>query len=61
VAACPTHDPGGPTGHVARPHPDKTSVEVHDYADTRVGVVARAHRKRLAAYATLGFAEPADC
>jgi hypothetical protein len=30
-------------------------VEVHDYVDARVPVLARMHAKRLVAYASLGF------
>jgi hypothetical protein len=40
---------------VLRPIDDKSRVEVHDYVDVRVPVLARMHAKRLAAYASLGF------
>lgn len=43
-------------GRILRPVPGKSLVEVHDYADVRVPVLARMHRKRLSTYAALGFA-----
>ena len=42
-------------GRVLRPTEGKTRVEVHDYVDARVPVLARMHTKRLPAYASLGF------
>ncbi len=42
-------------GRVLRPLEEKTSIEVHDYVDFDVPVLARMHGKRLAAYASLGF------
>lgn len=42
-------------GRVLRPIDGKSRVEVHDYVDVRVPVLARMHAKRLAAYASLGF------
>ena len=42
-------------GRVLRPLEDKMSVEVHDYVDIQVPVLARMHAKRLPAYASLGF------
>jgi hypothetical protein len=42
-------------GRVLRPTEGKARVEVHDYVDARVPVLARMHTKRLAAYASLGF------
>ena len=42
-------------GRVLRPQQEKTSIEVHDYVDFDVPVLARMHGKRLAAYASLGF------
>lgn len=42
-------------GRLLRSHPDKTHVEVHDYVDVVVPVLARMHNKRLAGYAKLGF------
>ncbi len=47
-------------GRIVRAHPGKTSVEVHDYADTRIGMLSRMHGKRLTAYRRLGFAPHAD-
>jgi superfamily II DNA or RNA helicase len=43
-------------GRVLRPIDGKTRVEVHDYVDIRVPVLARMHARRLPAYASLGFA-----
>jgi superfamily II DNA or RNA helicase len=45
-------------GRVLRPSPGKTVIEVHDYVDSDVAVLARAHTKRLAAYKSLGFPPP---
>lgn len=45
-------------GRVLRPSVDKTSVEVHDYVDTLVPVLARMHNERRTAYASLGFNVP---
>jgi len=42
-------------GRVLRPLPEKTSIEVHDYVDFEVPVLARMHGKRLPGYASLGF------
>jgi superfamily II DNA or RNA helicase len=42
-------------GRTLRPIDGKTRVEVHDYVDVRVPVLARMHAKRLPAYASLGF------
>lgn len=42
-------------GRVLRPIDGKTRVEVHDYVDVRVPVLARMHARRLPAYASLGF------
>jgi superfamily II DNA or RNA helicase len=42
-------------GRLLRVHEGKMAVEVHDYVDTLVPVLARMHKKRLAAYAKLGF------
>lgn len=42
-------------GRLLRAHEGKHHVEVHDYVDTRVPVLARMHEKRLAGYAALGF------
>jgi len=45
-------------GRTLRPSPGKTNVEVHDYVDVDVPVLARAHIKRVTAYAGLGFPPP---
>ncbi len=45
-------------GRVLRPTDTKTRVEVHDYVDVLVPVLARQHNERRAAYATLGFDLP---
>jgi superfamily II DNA or RNA helicase len=42
-------------GRVLRPAASKARVEVHDYVDVNVPVLARMHTKRLAAYSSLGF------
>ena len=42
-------------GRVLRPTPGKSRVEVHDYVDINVPVLARMQAKRLPAYASLGF------
>jgi superfamily II DNA or RNA helicase len=42
-------------GRVLRPIEGKTRVEVHDYVDACVPVLARMHGRRLPAYAALGF------
>jgi superfamily II DNA or RNA helicase len=42
-------------GRVLRSHPGKTGVEVHDYVDAEVGVLAGMWRKRARSYAQLGF------
>lgn len=42
-------------GRLLRTHDGKHDVELHDYVDTLVPVLARMHKKRLSAYATLGF------
>ena len=45
-------------GRVLRPTAEKTSVEVHDYVDASVPVLARMHQERRKAYASLGFDVP---
>jgi superfamily II DNA or RNA helicase len=45
-------------GSVSRPHSDKRSVEIHDYVDVAVPMLARAHKKRQAGYAAAGFPAP---
>ena len=48
-------------GRILREHPGKPGVEVHDYADTKVPMLARMHGKRLTTYRRLGFTvSPAD-
>jgi superfamily II DNA or RNA helicase len=42
-------------GRVLRPVDGKARVEVHDYVDVRVPVLARMHARRMPAYASLGF------
>ncbi len=46
-------------GRVLRPTDIKTRVEVHDYVDTLVAVLARMHNERRRAYTTFGFSPPA--
>jgi hypothetical protein len=43
-------------GWILRNHPGKTTVEVHDYVDPAVGVLAAMWRKRARSYTQLGFA-----
>jgi superfamily II DNA or RNA helicase len=45
-------------GRVLRPTDTKTRVEVHDYVDVLVPVLARMHDERRTAYASLGFDIP---
>ena len=42
-------------GRVLRQTEAKSRVEVHDYVDVNIPVLARMHAKRLSAYAELGF------
>lgn len=42
-------------GRLLRAHDGKHHVEVHDYVDVLVPVLARMHQKRLTGYASLGF------
>jgi superfamily II DNA or RNA helicase len=42
-------------GRLLRAHEGKDRVELHDYVDELIPVLARMHKKRLAAYSTLGF------
>ena len=42
-------------GRLLRAHDGKHDVEVHDYVDSLVPVLARMHSKRLTGYAALGF------
>ncbi|MFY9468503.1 MAG: DEAD/DEAH box helicase family protein [Solirubrobacterales bacterium] len=43
------------TGRLMRDHPGKTSVQVYDYADDAVPVLAAMAKKRAAIFRTLGF------
>jgi DNA or RNA helicases of superfamily II len=45
-------------GRVLRPTDTKHTIEVHDYVDRNVAVIARMHAERLTAYASLGFDIP---
>ena len=45
-------------GRVLRPHPGKTTAEVHDYHDDNVGVLASSLAKRAPGYTSLGFPDP---
>jgi len=45
-------------GRILRPIQGKHTVEVHDYVDIAVPVLARMHDKRLTSVATLGFTTP---
>lgn len=42
-------------GRLLRAHSAKHDVELHDYVDNNINVLARMHTKRLRAYKTLGF------
>ncbi len=42
-------------GRLLRSHEGKHHVELHDYVDAEIPVLARMHTKRLPAYRTLGF------
>ncbi|MCP4965401.1 MAG: DEAD/DEAH box helicase, partial [bacterium] len=45
-------------GRLLRTHADKHHVELYDYLDEGVPVLARMHAKRLPVYRTLGFDKP---
>ncbi len=45
-------------GRLLRVHGTKGDVELHDYLDQHVTVLARMHTKRLPAYKVLGFDTP---
>ena len=45
-------------GRILRPHPGKTTAEVHDYHDTNTGVLASSLAKRAPGYLNLGFPDP---
>ena len=45
-------------GRLLRSHDTKHDIELHDYLDAHVPVLARMHTKRLTTYKTLGFKQP---
>lgn len=45
-------------GRLLRTHDAKHDVELHDYLDQHIQVLARMHTKRVTAYKTLGFDKP---
>jgi superfamily II DNA or RNA helicase len=45
-------------GRILRPHPGKTTAEVHDYHDVDTGVLASSLAKRAPGYVSLGFPDP---
>ncbi|HKS48259.1 MAG TPA: DEAD/DEAH box helicase family protein [Amycolatopsis sp.] len=45
-------------GRVLRPHPGKTTAEVHDYHDIETRVLASSLAKRAPGYTSLGFPNP---
>jgi hypothetical protein len=45
-------------GRILRTMEGKHSVEVHDYLDVGIPMLARMHDKRLTAFATLGVDTP---
>lgn len=45
-------------GRIMRELPGKTTIEVHDYADTQVPMLTRMHGKRLTIYKRIGFSSP---
>ncbi len=45
-------------GRILRPHPGKTTAEVHDYHDAATGVLASSLAKRTPGYTSLGFPDP---
>jgi superfamily II DNA or RNA helicase len=45
-------------GRALRAHPGKTSIEVHDYLDGKVPVLAYTDRERCKGYKNLGCTEP---
>jgi superfamily II DNA or RNA helicase len=47
-------------GRVLRPHPGKTTAEVHDYHDELTAVLASSLAKRAPGYKSLGFPDPRD-
>lgn len=45
-------------GRILRPHPGKTTAEVHDYHDHATPVLASSLNKRAPGYTSLGFPHP---
>jgi superfamily II DNA or RNA helicase len=45
-------------GRILRPHPGKTTAEVHDYHDTNTPVLAASLARRAPGYTSLGFPDP---
>lgn len=45
-------------GRILRPHPGKTTAEVHDYHDIHTPVLASSLTKRAPGYTSLGFPNP---
>ena len=45
-------------GRILRPHPGKTTAEVHDYHDTLTPVIASSLKRRAPGYVSLGFPDP---
>ena len=43
-------------GRLHRLHENKSEVQVYDYADVSVPMLARMYKKRLAGYAAFGYA-----
>jgi superfamily II DNA or RNA helicase len=45
-------------GRIVRPHPGKTSAQVHEYHDVNVPVLAHSLNRRAPGYTSLGFPDP---
>lgn len=45
-------------GRIMRPHPGKTTAEVHDYHDAATGVLASSLARRAPGYVSRGFPDP---
>jgi hypothetical protein len=45
-------------GRALRAYPRKTSIEVHDYLDGKVPMLAYTYRERCKGYQSLGCTEP---
>jgi superfamily II DNA or RNA helicase len=45
-------------GRILRPYPGKATAEIHDYHDTRTGVLAATLAGRAPGYTSLGFPDP---